>query len=59
VPRQAQQRLLDTIPDARLVICHGYGHAIHWENPERFVVDLVGFLVSDGQRDALAAVGEA
>ena len=42
--RSAQERLLDVIPGARLMIYEGFGHAIHWEDPVRVTKDLVTFL---------------
>jgi pimeloyl-ACP methyl ester carboxylesterase len=35
--------LLDAIPDSRLTVYEGIGHAVHWEQPERFARDVVGF----------------
>ena len=40
----AEQKLLEsTIPGSRLVVYTGTGHGMHWEEPERFVDDLVRF----------------
>jgi pimeloyl-ACP methyl ester carboxylesterase len=47
--RADQERLVTAIPQARLVVYEGVGHALHWEEPERFASDLVGFI------DGLAA----
>lgn len=45
----AEQKLLQsTIPGSRLVIYTGTGHGMHWEEPERFVDDLVKF-VAEGE----------
>jgi pimeloyl-ACP methyl ester carboxylesterase len=38
--REAQDRLMAAIPGARLVVYEGGGHAVHWEEPERFARDL-------------------
>lgn len=42
--RDAQESLAAAIGGARLVIYPDTGHAPHWEVPERFVADLVGFV---------------
>jgi pimeloyl-ACP methyl ester carboxylesterase len=42
--RSDQERLLRGIQGSRLVVYEGAGHAFHWEDPARFVGDLVGFL---------------
>ncbi|MGH9462569.1 MAG: alpha/beta fold hydrolase [Vicinamibacteria bacterium] len=47
--RHHQDALAAGIADARLVIYSGTGHAVHWEEPERFAADLVRF-VGDGSR---------
>ena len=39
-----QDALRAAIPGARLLVHHGGGHAIHWEDPERVANDLVAFL---------------
>jgi pimeloyl-ACP methyl ester carboxylesterase len=44
--RAAQDRLLQVIPDARLLTYEGHGHALHWEDPRRFAHDLVQFLTA-------------
>ncbi|MGZ8552296.1 MAG: alpha/beta fold hydrolase [Chitinophagaceae bacterium] len=38
------QLLVQEIRDARLLVYEGTGHALHWEEPVRFVNDLVGFV---------------
>lgn len=43
-PRTDQDTLAATIADSQLVIYPGVGHALHWEEPERFAADLVGFV---------------
>jgi pimeloyl-ACP methyl ester carboxylesterase len=47
--RPAQDRLLEVLRHGRLIVYEGNGHALHWENPDRYVNDLVSF-VSDAQR---------
>jgi non-heme chloroperoxidase len=42
--RAAQDRLRDVMPNARFIAYEGFGHAFHWEAPERFTRDLVAFL---------------
>lgn len=42
-PRRDQQLLMDTIEGAQLVVYEGAGHAVHWEEPERFAADLADF----------------
>jgi non-heme chloroperoxidase len=43
-PRHDQHVLLRAIPGARLVVYERAGHALHWEEPERFAADLVAFV---------------
>ena len=43
-PLAEQQLLQSTIPGSRLVTYTGTGHGMHWEEPERFVNDLVQFV---------------
>jgi non-heme chloroperoxidase len=50
--RSEQHLLLDQIPDARLSIYPGIGHAPHWEDTRRASVDIAAFV---GAEDALAA----
>jgi pimeloyl-ACP methyl ester carboxylesterase len=45
-PRAEQDRLHDTIRGSTLVICKDTGHAPHWEQPQRFVDDLMAFVQS-------------
>jgi pimeloyl-ACP methyl ester carboxylesterase len=52
-PRADQDALRAAICDSRLVVYPGAGHALHWEQPERFAADLVAFcddLVARGTR---------
>jgi len=44
--RVAQDRLLEVMPQAQFIAYEGFGHAFHWEDPERFTKDLVPFLTS-------------
>lgn len=42
-PRSEQDALLAAIPGARLIVHEGAGHAMHWEDPERFAAELTAF----------------
>jgi len=42
--RDDQEQLVKEIRDVRLITYEGTGHALHWEEPSRFVNDLVGFV---------------
>ena len=42
----AQARLLQGLPQARLITYEQHGHALHWEAPQRFVGDLLPFITS-------------
>lgn len=42
-PRGEQEALAAAITGARLVVYSDTGHALHWEEPERFAADLVAF----------------
>jgi pimeloyl-ACP methyl ester carboxylesterase len=46
VLRKEQDTLASRIAGARLVIYSGTGHALHWEEPERFASDLATFIES-------------
>jgi pimeloyl-ACP methyl ester carboxylesterase len=46
--RGDQDALAAAIPDARLVVYPGTGHALHWEQPERFAADLTAFVAALG-----------
>lgn len=43
-PREDQEAIAAAIPDSRLDVYRGVGHAVHWEAPERFASDLVSFI---------------
>lgn len=45
-PRAEQEALAATIPAAELRVYTETGHALHWERPQQFVDDLLGFLQS-------------
>lgn len=42
-PRSDQEVLLAAIAESRMVVYHGTGHAVHWEEPAHFAADLVAF----------------
>jgi non-heme chloroperoxidase len=48
LPRSDQEALASAIPNARLVIYPGSGHALYWEEPQRVAHDLVAFAQSLG-----------
>lgn len=41
LPRADEERLVEAIPGARLVVYEGTGHLVLWEEPERVAADLV------------------
>lgn len=41
--RPSQDRLAAVLPQARLIVYEGAGHAFHWEDPVQFAHDLVTF----------------
>jgi non-heme chloroperoxidase len=43
IPRNEPNVLMKALPDARLEVYEGVGHALHWEQPERFAADVVAF----------------
>jgi non-heme chloroperoxidase len=43
-PRQEQERLVASIPDARLLVYPETGHCPNWEHPERVANDLDAFM---------------
>jgi len=46
-PRSDQETLHEVIPNSRLVIYEGHGHATHWEDPARVAKDIVAFIDGD------------
>jgi non-heme chloroperoxidase len=42
--RSEQDALVGMIPDAQLIVYRDAGHALHWEEPERFATDLMTFV---------------
>jgi pimeloyl-ACP methyl ester carboxylesterase len=43
IPREVQDELLKTLPDCRLNVYEGVGHAVHWERPQRFAAEVAAF----------------
>jgi pimeloyl-ACP methyl ester carboxylesterase len=43
IPREDQAVLEEALEDARLLVYEGIGHAVHWEQPERFATDVAEF----------------
>jgi pimeloyl-ACP methyl ester carboxylesterase len=39
-----QDELLRAIKISKLIVYEGAGHAVHWEEPERFAADLISFI---------------
>jgi non-heme chloroperoxidase len=44
VPATDTERLLQVLPQARAAVWAEAGHAVHWEEPERFAAELVHFV---------------
>ena len=43
IPPAERGGMAELLPHARLLVYEGAGHAMHWEQPERFAADLVEF----------------
>jgi non-heme chloroperoxidase len=50
--RVDQDALVASIPGSRLFVYGGTGHALHWEEPERFAADLTAFVTGLADADA-------
>lgn len=48
VGRNDQQIMRSAIRQSKLIVYEGTGHALHWEEPRRFVDDLVDFITNTG-----------
>jgi non-heme chloroperoxidase len=53
--RAEQDRLVETIPQARLAVYEGTGHALHWEEPQRFAAQLAAFSLTQGRSGATSS----
>jgi non-heme chloroperoxidase len=42
-PREEQDALMAAIPRSELLVYRGIGHALHWESPARFAIDVADF----------------
>jgi non-heme chloroperoxidase len=51
--RAGQEILLKSIPSSQLIVYSGGGHTFHWEDPERFSLDLVAFVRERQERHGL------
>ena len=52
VTRADQDALVSAVKNSRLVVYERAGHALHWEEPERFAADVAGFVESLGGSEA-------
>jgi non-heme chloroperoxidase len=43
-PKEHQELLNKTLKKSKLLVYEGIGHALHWEDPERFAKDLIDFI---------------
>lgn len=56
-PRSEQDALLRAYQPSTLTVYAGTGHALHWEEPERFARDVLAFLATAPTRTARARGG--
>jgi non-heme chloroperoxidase len=55
VPFSDQEMMINAISDSRLMIYRGTGHALHWEEPQRFAADLMRYVQQVTETVYLAA----
>lgn len=48
VGRKDQEFMRSAIRQSKLIVYEGTGHALHWEEPKRFVDDLLDFILNTG-----------
>jgi non-heme chloroperoxidase len=53
--RAEQEWLLETIRNSSLTVYEGAGHAVHWEEPERFAADLAAFALAQGRSRTMSS----
>lgn len=46
--RQGQEALKKSLKNAKWVVYEGVGHALHWEEPQRFAKDIASFVAQQG-----------
>lgn len=51
MPRADQDELASRIPNSRLLVYQGAGHAMHWEEPARFAEDIAQFALACRQQE--------
>lgn len=44
VPHEDQDEQMAMITNSQLAVYEGIGHAVHWEEPDRFASDLTSFI---------------
>jgi pimeloyl-ACP methyl ester carboxylesterase len=55
VPSDEQQRLSAAIPRSHRLVYEGIGHAVHWDDPERFAEHLAEFVGAQGRSLTMSA----
>lgn len=55
ITRADQDRLLGALPNSLLEVYEGIGHAVHWDDPERFAAELAAFAAAQGRSRTMSA----
>ena len=55
VPSDEQERLTAAIPRSHRLVYKGIGHAVHWDDPERFAAELAAFAAAQGRSRTMSA----